>query len=177
MNRVLNTETKKKIVSAVSLGVKAEKAQAVALDLLIADGFDKPSDYISPKSAGSTVTAEEWELMKVTVTKGFDTDIQALLQKPTNTLEETDKRTKRYWQMQKNSIISAFGTRLKDRLERLNPAPSRKRGLDERIRDNLNDVIKACQKAEDANFDVPDMIARVKAAIEILNRIGHSAKK
>jgi len=170
MNRVLNTETRKKIASAVAMGIKAEKAHNIALDLLIADGFDKPSDYISPKSAGSTVTAEEWETMRDTVASGFSTDIQALLAKSTNTLNEVDTRTKRYWQQQKNSIVSRFGRQLQDRLDKLNPkgAGPRKRELDQRVRDNLNDVIKACQKAEEANFDVPDMIAKVKAALAIL---------
>ena len=37
-----------------------------------------------------------------------------------------------------------------------------------RIRDNLNDVIKVCQSAEEPNFDVTDMIGKVKAALAVL---------
>ena len=45
--RTLNTATQKKIASAVELGIKADKAGIAALDLLIADGFDKVTDYIA----------------------------------------------------------------------------------------------------------------------------------
>tara|TARA_Y100000401_G_C8200425_1_gene163283 strand:- start:13 stop:531 length:519 start_codon:yes stop_codon:yes gene_type:complete len=171
MNRVLNTETRKKIASAVAMGVKAEKAQNIALDLLIADGFDKPSDYISPKSDGSTVTEEEWESMKDTVTKGFSARIQALIEKPTDSLNEVDKADKRYWQQQKGSIVNRFGKQLAKRLAKLNPeqgAGPRKRTVEQRVRDNLNDVIKVCQDAGEPRFDVPEMIATVKAALRLI---------
>ena len=57
--RTLNTATQNKIASAVELGIKADKAGIAALDLLIADGFDKVTDYISPKSDGSTIHADD----------------------------------------------------------------------------------------------------------------------
>ena len=57
--RTLKETTQNKIASAVELGIKADKAGSVALDLLIADGFDKVTDYVSPKSDGSTVQVIE----------------------------------------------------------------------------------------------------------------------
>ena len=168
--RTLNTATQKKIASAVELGIKADKAGIAALDLLIADGFDKVTDYISPKSDGSTIHADEWTALKAAVVLGFTKTNQALLAKPTKSLTETQKSDKRYWQQQINARIGDFKTQLGKRLnaDKSDGAGSRNRPLDQRIRDNLNDVIKVCQSAEEPNFDVTDMVAKVKLALAVL---------
>jgi hypothetical protein len=168
--RTLNTATQNKIASAVELGIKADKAGVAALDLLIADGFDKVTDYVSPKSDGSTIHADEWTALKAAVVLGFTKTNQALLAKPTNSLTETQKSDKRYWQQQINARIGDFKTQLGKRLNanESDGAGSRNRPLDQRIRDNLNDVIKVCQSAEEPNFDVTDMVAKVKLALAVL---------
>ena len=168
--RTLNTATQNKIASAVELGIKADKAGVAALDLLIADGFDKVTDYVSPKSDGSTIHADEWTALKAAVVLGFTKTNQALLAKPTNSLTETQKSDKRYWQQQINARIGDFKTQLGKRLnaDKSDGAGSRNRPLDQRIRDNLNDVIKVCQSAEEPNFDVTDMVAKIKVALAVL---------
>ena len=168
--RTLNTATQNKIASAVELGIKADKAGIAALDLLIADGFDKVTDYISPKSDGSTIHADEWTALKAAVVMGFTKTNQALLAKPTKSLTETQKSDKRYWQQQVNARIGDFKTQLGKRLntDKSDGAGSRNRPLDQRIRDNLNDVIKVCQSAEEPNFDVTEMVAKVKLALAVL---------
>jgi hypothetical protein len=168
--RTLNTATQNKIASAVELGIKADKAGVAALDLLIADGFDKVTDYVSPKSDGSTIHADEWTALKAAVVLGFTKTNQALLAKPTNSLTETQKSDKRYWQQQINARIGDFKTQLGKRLntDKSDGAGSRNRPLDQRVRDNLNDVIKVCQSAEEPNFDVTDMVAKVKLALAVL---------
>ena len=168
--RTLNTATQNKIASAVELGIKADKAGVAALDLLIADGFDKVTDYISPKSDGSTIHADEWTALKAAVVMGFTKTNQALLAKPTKSLTETQKSDKRYWQQQVNARIGDFKTQLGKRLntDKSDGAGSRNRPLDQRIRDNLNDVIKVCQSAEEPNFDVTEMVAKVKLALAVL---------
>ena len=168
--RTLNTATQKKIASAVELGIKADKAGVAALDLLIADGFDKVTDYVSPKSDGSTIHADEWTALKAAVVLGFTKTNQALLAKPTKSLTETQKSDKRYWLQQVNARIGDFKTQISKRLnaDKSDGAGSRNRPLDQRIRDNLNDVIKVCQSAEEPNFDVTDMVAKVKLALAVL---------
>ena len=168
--RTLNTATQEKIASAVELGIKADKAGVAALDLLVADGFDKVTDYISPKSDASTIHADEWTALKAAVVLGFTKTNQALLAKPTNSLTETQKSDKRYWQQQINARIGDFKTQLGKRLnaDKSDGAGSRNRPLDQRVRDNLNDVIKVCQSAEEPNFDVTDMVAKVKLALAVL---------
>jgi hypothetical protein len=168
--RTLNTITKNKIANAVRLGIKADKAGIAALDLLIATGFDKVTDYVSPKSNGSTIHADEWTALKAAVVMGFTKANQALLEKPTKSLTETQKSDKRYWQQQIGARIGDFKSQLSKRLNDVNSdgAGSRNRSLDQRVRDNLNDVIKVCQSAEEATFDVPVMIDKVNAALAIL---------
>ena len=168
--RTLNTATQNKIASAVELGIKADKAGIAALDLLIADGFDKVTDYISPKSDGSTIHADEWTALKAAVVLGFTKTNQALLAKPTKSLTETQKSDKRYWQQQIGARIGDFKTQISKRLnaDKSDGAGSRNRPLDQRVRDNLNDVIKVCQSAEEPNFDVTEMVAKVKLALAVL---------
>tara|TARA_R100001079_G_scaffold87755_1_gene50442 strand:+ start:4338 stop:4868 length:531 start_codon:yes stop_codon:yes gene_type:complete len=175
MNRVLTAQTVSAISNAVSRSITADKAGVKALDALIADGFDRITDFISPKSADSTATAEEFEALNAAIVMGFSADIQRLLLKPVKGLSDEQKTTRRYWQQQigarRNDFKRQLGKRLEpfsDLIAEADAAKSRNRTLDQRVRDNLNDVIKVCQKAEEANFDVPDMIARVKAALEIL---------
>jgi hypothetical protein len=168
--RTLNTATQKKIASAVELGIKADKAGIAALDLLIADGFDKVTDYISPKSDGSTIHADEWTALRSAVVMGFTKTNQALLEKPTKSLTETQKSDKRYWQQQIGARIGDFKSQISKRLNanESDGAGSRNRPLDQRVRDNLNDVIKVCQTAEEATFDLTDMIAKIKIALAVL---------
>ena len=170
--RTLMTATLKKIASAVALGIKADTAGIAALDLLIADGFDKVTDYISPKSDGSTIQADEWTALKAAVVMGFTKTNQALIAKPTKSLTETQKSDKRYWQQQVNARIGDFKSQLRKRLDadKSDGAGSRDRPLDQRIRDSLNDVVKVCRKAEEPDFDVTKMVALMISALAILEK-------
>jgi len=169
--RTLNTATQKKIASAVELGIKADKAGVAALDLLIADGFDQPTDFVSPKSEGSTIKTEEFTALNEAIVLGFAKTAQALLAKPVKSLTDAQKTTRRYWQQQIGARRNDFKRQLTKRLDNDKPsdgAGSRNRPLDQRVRDNLNDVIKVCQSAEEPTFDVTEMVAKVKAALAVL---------
>ena len=167
--RTLNEVTITKIGSAVEKGIAADRAGVAALDLLIADGFDKVSDYVSPKSEGSTIHADEWTALKAAVVTGFTATNQALLLKPTKTLTEQQKSDKRYWQQQVGARIGDFKSQIAKRLDsESGGAGSNNRTLDQRVRDDLNDVIKVCQTAEEATFDLTDMVAKVKLALAVL---------
>lgn len=101
---------------------------------------------------------------------GFTKTNQALLEKPTKSLTETQKSDKRYWQQQIGARIGDFKSQISKRLNanESDGAGSRNRPLDQRVRDNLNDVIKVCQTAEEATFDLTDMIAKIKIALAVL---------
>ena len=165
--RALLKETRAIIAKAVNLRTKAEKTTKSAVDLLIADGFDKPTDYISPKSAGCTITVEEFNNLNEAIVLGFAKSVQALLGKPVKSLTDAQKTTRRYWQQQKGARRNDLKRQITKRLDPVG-AGSRNRSPDQRIRDNLNDVIKVCQSAEEPTFNISDMIGKVKEALAIL---------
>jgi hypothetical protein len=102
---------------------------------------------------------------------GFAKTVQALLAKPVKSLTDAQKTTRRYWQQQIGARRNDFKRQLTKRLDADKPsdgAGSRNRPLDQRVRDNLNDVIKVCQSAEEPTFDVTEMVAKVKAALAVL---------
>tara|TARA_R100000935_G_C2746524_1_gene128036 strand:- start:64 stop:582 length:519 start_codon:yes stop_codon:yes gene_type:complete len=170
--RTLNDVTIAKIGSAVEKGIAADRAGIAALDLLVADGFDQVTDFVSPKSKskGSTCTPDEWTALRSAVITGFTATNQALLLKNTKTLTEEQKLAKRYWQQQVGARVGDFGKQLAKRLniESDDGAGSNNRPLEQRVRDNLNDVIKVCQQAEEATFDLTDMQVKVKLALALL---------
>ena len=168
--RTLSTQTQAAVSKAVSTSIVADKAGVAALDCLIADGFDQPTDFVSPKSEGSTIKAEEFTALNEAIVLGFAKTVQALLAKPVKSLTDAQKTTRRYWQQQIGARRNDFKRQLTKRLDadKSDGAGSRNRPLDQRIRDNLNDVIKVCQSAEEPNFDVTDLIGKVKAALAVL---------
>lgn len=168
--RKLSQNTATLVAKAVSSSIRADKAGVAALDALIADGFDKPTDYVSPKSDGSTVSVEEFNALNGAIVMGFNADIQKLLEKPVKSLTDAQKTTRRYWQQQIGARRNDFKRQLTKRLDADNSdgAGSRNRTVEQRIRDNLNDVIKVCQNAEEATFDITDMVNKVKAALAVL---------
>ena len=167
--RTLNEVTIAKIGSAVEKGIAADRAGVAALDMLIADGFDKVTDYVSPKSEGSTIKPDEWTNLKAAVVTGFTATNQALLLKPTKTLTEQQKSDKRYWQQQVGARIGDFKSQIAKRLDsESGGAGSSNRTVEQRVRDNLNDVVKVCGAAEETSFNVTEMQKIVKSALALL---------
>ena len=167
--RTLSKQTRAAVSKAVQTSIRAAKEGAVALDALIADGFDKPTDFISPKSEGSTIKAEEFKALNEAIVLGFAADIRKLLAKPVKSLSESQKTTRRYWQQQIGARRNDFKRQLAKRLEPdSDEAGSRNRTIDQRVRDDLNDALKVCQAAEEAPFDLTDMVKKIKAALALL---------
>jgi hypothetical protein len=167
--RALDKKTKAQIAKAVDLRTKSDDATTSAVDLLIADGFKLPSDYISPLSEGATVTKEEWANLKAAIVLGFSKRNQALLAAPIKSLSEIQKATRRYWGQQINARIGDLKKQVTNRQDGgSNGAGSRNRSPDQRVRDNLNDIIKVCQQADKPTFNVHEMISKVKEALHLL---------
>lgn len=167
--RTLNEQARNAIAKAVEAGIRADRATTRAVDLLIAEGFDKPTDYQSPKGKDSTVTVEEWDNLKAAVVMGFTQTVQDLLSKPTKALSETEKANKRYWSQQINSRIGDFKKQVAKRINvESDGAGAKPRGTDQRVRDKLNEALKICEKSEDADFNVTEMVKAIKAAMKLI---------
>ena len=167
--RTISEKTQTKIAQAVSKTTSAEKAKTLALDSLIADGFDKPSDFVSPKSKGSTVTPEEFEALKAAIVAGFTADVRKLLAKPVKSLSAQQRSDRRYSKQQINARISDFKRQITKRLAGdEGKAPSRNKTADQKIRERLTEVLKVCQKAASLDFNVNDMVKAIKQALAII---------
>lgn len=170
-NRKLQSTTITAVAKAVSTSIRADKAGTTALDLLIADGFDKPTDFVSPKSQGSTVSVEEFNAINDAIVLGFSADIQRLLAKPVKSLTDAQKTSRRYWQQQIGARRNDFKRALQRRIDAASgDGASRTRTIDEWFRDMANDGIKKCRNAESAPFDVSDMIAAMNTVLKLAKR-------
>ena len=176
--RVLDKKTKTQIAKAVDLRTKSDDATTLAVDLLIANGFKLPSDYISPQSEGSTTTKEEWANLRAAIVLGFSKRNQKLLAAPIKSLSEIDKAARRYWGQQINARIGDLKKQVTKRQDGgSDGAGSRNRSPDQRVRDSLNDIIKVCQQAEKPTFNVTEMISKVKEALHLLIDTKHPMSK
>lgn len=177
-DRVLTDNTLEHMAEAVRLGKRADKAAGNATDLLIANGFDSSTDYLSPdRDNGHTCTATEYAQLRSGVIMGFSKAQRDLIEAPKDeakTWTKARKKARRAAQSEIGAKIQDFGAKVKRREAKADRksegAGSRNRPLDQRVRDNLNDVIKVCEKAEEPTFDVTDMVLNVKRALAILDK-------
>jgi len=171
-NRKLNTATIDRVSKAVASSILADKHGTAAIDALIADGFDKPTDFVSPKSQGSTVSVEEFNAINDAIVLGFTAHIQRLLAKPVKSLTDAQKTTRRYWQQQIGAKRNDFKRGMQRRIDAASPdgGAQRTRTIDEWFRDMANDGIKKCRNAEEAPFDIADMIKACEAVLKLAKR-------
>jgi len=172
MQKFINAKLASAIANAVSIANKSVKAMASAVDLLVAEGL-KSTDFISPKgeASKSTSSPEQFEELNAAIVAGFTPATQKLLDTPTKALTESGKHNKRYWQQQIGARRNDFKRALEKR-EALaaGTQASRTRTLDEWCRDMANDGIKKCRNAENAPFDIEDMIKALNAVLNIAKR-------
>ena len=171
-NRKLETTTIDRVSKAVASSILADKHGTAAIDALVADGFDKPSDFVSPKSQGSTVSVEEFNAINEAIVLGFNADIQRLLAKPVKSLTDAQKTTRRYWQQQIGAKRNDFKRGMQRRIDAASPdgGASRTRTIDEWFRDMANDGIKKCRAAEEAPFEIEAMISAMNAVLKLAKR-------
>ena len=159
---------------ADDLNEKAKAASVAALDELVAAGFNKVTDYISPsqgkRKEQSTITPDEYEYVMGLIKAGFPEDIQEILPKPAKSLTERQKSDKRHYTQQAGSRFGAFGRQLatRQKAESEGRTGNQPRQLDVKCIDHLNAVIKACQKAEDASFDVTKVAKQCETVIKLI---------
>ena len=159
---------------ADNLNERAKAASTAALDELVASGFHRPTDYISPvqgkRKEESTITPEEYEYVMGLIKAGFPEDIQKILPIPAKSLTERQKSDKRHYTQQAGSRFGAFGRQIATRLKAKEEGRTgnEPRTIEVKCRDHLNAVIKACQKAESASFDVTKVAKACEAAIKLI---------
>lgn len=112
----MNDELAKAIASVTVKSEGAARAKTVAVDLFRAAGWIH-TDFISPKSDGSTASEESFKWLNEQIVAGFSKTVQGLLAANPNTLKEEEKVTRRYAQMQIGARRSDFKKALKPKSE------------------------------------------------------------
>lgn len=176
--KVANFTTQQQLAEEVREQLKKAEAgtasaETVALDELIASGFNKPSDFISPegkRKEKSTVTVEEFAHIKDVVWSGWSDEVKELWDHPVKSLPEFKKALKTHFTKETGSIVGRFGRTLERQLkaEAEGRTGNQPRQLDVKCIDHLNAVIKACQKAEDAPFDVTKVAKQCETVIKLI---------
>ncbi len=164
------------ITTAVAAKRNADKKLDTAIDVLWANGA-RCTDMLSPDSKKerkdgrvSTATKEDYAAARAAVVAGFTKAIQQLLDKPTKSLEDIDKSTKRYWQQQIGARLGDFQTGLDKRETAANPeAVTTKPKVTKAAIERLGDAIDTAEKILQGDgtfpdwFDLPEATAVIKA--------------
>ena len=161
------------ITNAVKAANKSVKVMTSTVDTFIEHKIcHRSTDWISPKSDGSTTTPEQWVWQREHVVLGFDKDDQKLLAMPVNTVPKELKPHRHYVQEQIGTRCTDFKKALlKREAATLDGSEAgRARSPERRIRENLEDCVKVCENTETASFDVVDMRAAINAALVVLNK-------
>lgn len=148
----------KAISDAVASTVKGDKARTTAVDLMVAAGM-KASDMVSPtsRSKTSTATPELFAEINAAIVAGFSATVQKLLAQDIAKVKETDKPTRKYWQMQIGARRNDFETALAKRekaQEAGNGAGSKPRTIEVWIDEFYSAAIKKLENATAAPFDI-----------------------
>jgi hypothetical protein len=168
---------------------QADNTKVLAIDALMADGFDKPSDFISPngngKNSASTCTQEEYDSLKQAIVLGFTKAQQALLEKPTKGLSDEKKVEKRYVQQQIGSRIKDLRLALEKRLNQNGSTEPKTKGPDQKkvsgkapkiskpvegtdkdayIKASIDTLIETCKDMEKSRFNLTELVKLLSQA-------------
>ena len=163
------------MTAAVAAKRTADNKLESAIDVLWANGA-RSTDMISPDSKDrkdgkvSTATKEQYAASRAAVVAGFTKAHQQLLAKPTKSLEDIDKATKRYWQQQIGARLKDFFDGLEKREAAANPeAVTTQPKTTKPAIEKLGDAIDTAEKILQGDgtfpdwFDVPEAAAVIKA--------------
>ena len=153
------------VTAHAKAAVKTEGLMAKACDAMIADGI---AVAMFSKKTDDSDRAEDFRNgLKAAIVASFTVADRRLLDTPTKGLSDNKKAHKRYMQQQIGARVNDYKRGLERRLE--GPA---KKGADQNrttdrtfVEERLTAIIKRCEKAEDATFDVVSVIEACRVAL------------
>jgi hypothetical protein len=153
------------VTAHAKAAVKTEGLMAKACDAMIADGITVT--MFSKKTDDSDRAEDFRNGLKAAIVASFTVADRRLLDTPTKGLSDNKKAHKRYMQQQIGARVNDYKRGLERRLE--GPA---KKGADQNrttdrtfVEERLTAIIKRCEKAEDATFDVVSVIEACRVAL------------
>lgn len=143
---------------------KAGSLLAKACDAMVAD---KVTIAMFSKKTDDSDRAEDFRnSLKVAIIASFTKADQRLLDTPTKGLSPARKKQKREVQMQIGARTNDYKRGLQRRLDGGGKGADQNRTTDRTfVEERLTAIIKRCEKAEDAGFDVVAVIETCRAAL------------
>ena len=136
-------------------------------------GFDKSTDFMAHDKASSTVTKDEWLLIKAAVTAGFSEDEQRVLAANIYTLSESEKALRTLAKQKVNSKIKDFKNtmirreRKKARGQHNSTWTQVRRSIDQVTYDTADELITKLERAinrdKEISFDSAKVMDWLKA--------------
>ena len=168
VSRTINDKTFAAVKAFANNQRLADGNKTTAVDLLIAAGFNKASDFISPngkKKSESTSSPVEYGRIKEAVLAGF-TAKQRNLYNAANAkgLSDQDKFLRRETMQKVGAYIAALGKAVGKKEQGSNPRPP----ADNSPAGKLTRVLTQIQKMESPDFNVTEAVKQLKALIKLV---------
>ena len=155
------------VTAHAKAAVKTEGLMAKACDAMIADEITVA--MFSKKTDDSDRAEDFRNGIKAAIVASFSKANQQLLDTPTKGLSDAKKTHKRYMQQQIGARVNDYKRGLERRVYLRRPAnkgADQKRTTDRTfVEERLTAIIKRCEKAEDATFDVVSVIEVCRVAL------------
>lgn len=173
-----------KAITGLTKGSEALGLKTVtAIDTLRAAGI-KSTDFISPKTEGSTATPELNDAFKAAIVKGFSAAKRKLLAAPAKSLSDSDKAERKKAQQSIGAYMAAFKRDLYAREpEGIAKAKAKKEagraaqqptgqakaaGSAAKVLESLQQAAKRAQAIEEPDFDVVELVNLLAKAQQIV---------
>ena len=146
----------------VGASVKTDKIKVKTVDTLVSEGITSEM-LVAPKKGEDVVF---YGSVKAAVVAGFASNVQALLDKDTKTLSDSQKSDKRYWQQQIGSKIKDLRNALVKRESQGEEGEARGNvaSFEARLKRDLAKYIAQIEKGEAFEFAVVEMLKHLKSA-------------
>ena len=152
------------VTAHAKAAVKTEGLMAKACDAMIADGITVT--MFSKKTDDSDRAEDFRNGLKAAIVASFTAADQRLLDTPTKGLSDNKKAHKRYMQQQIGARVNDYKRGLQRRLDGGGKGADQNRTTDRTfVEERLTAIIKRCEKAEDATFDVVSVIEACRVAL------------
>ncbi len=163
-----NFTNPKLIISAVQKASGAERAVTAAVDEFIASGFTS-TDLISPKSKGSTVSPDEYNMINETIVAGFSAPVRKLMSVPVKSLSDDEKPERRYWQQQVGARRNDFKRQLEKRESAGESGTATTPKTNKtKILEALSKVVSICEKDEAPDYNAAETKKMVSLLIKTI---------
>jgi hypothetical protein len=185
--RAIPTRFTPEIAAAITSLMKATESvdlkRESVIDALRAAGI-KSTDFISPKTEGSTATPELNAALKAAIVKGFSAAKRKLLAAPAKSLSDSDKAKRKVVQQSIGAYMAAFKRDLlarepegiakakakkeAGRAAQQSTGPAKAAGTAAKVMESLQQAVKRARAIEEPDFDVVELVNLLAKAQQLV---------